>query len=196
MDKTQQIQTLIDYAMESGATAVEHFSPDLIVVKEELAGMCREPRCPNYGSAASCPPAVKGPEEFIRFRDRADHALFFRVDAPTEIVLSSQRVEVARLVHEIAAGMELKALESGFEFARAFAAGSCKKLFCEEHDLCRAIQPGGTCRNPDHARPSMSGFGIDVSNLVKIAGWGPLQIGREKSDDDSVMPLYGLVIAA
>ena len=29
----------------------------------------------------------------------------------------------------------------------------------------------GTCRNSDQARPSMSGFGIDVASLFKAAGW-------------------------
>jgi predicted metal-binding protein len=98
-------------------------------------------------------------------------ALFFKIDVTSDILFSSERREVFRLLHTTAAGVEQAALEMGFGRARAFAGGSCKELFCPEHRDCQALSDMAVCRNPGKARPSMSGFGIDVASLFRCAGW-------------------------
>jgi predicted metal-binding protein len=73
----------------------------------------------------------------------------------------------------------------GFIKAKAFAGGSCKQIFCVEHGACRVLSEEGECRNPEYARPSMSGFGINVSKLMEVCGW-PADIkttGTEASKD-------------
>ncbi|MCG6911007.1 MAG: DUF2284 domain-containing protein [Deltaproteobacteria bacterium] len=67
--------------------------------------------------------------------------------------------------------IERSAVAMGFPRARSYAGGSCKELFCPDRAECRVLAATGKCRNPDHARPSMSGFGIDVAALFKTAGW-------------------------
>jgi predicted metal-binding protein len=141
-----------------------------IVVEDALARMCERPRCPSYGLSASCPPHVGGPEVFRALIEGYRHALVLKTDVPTEILLSEQRREVYRLNHEIAAAVEIKAVELGFPRARAFAGGACKDLFCNDEPDC-AVLTGGACRNPDKARQSMSGYGVNVSELVQSAGW-------------------------
>ena len=44
-------------------------------------------------------------------------------------------------------------------------------MFFGEHSECAVISEKGECRNPEFARPSMSGFGINVSELMKPFGW-------------------------
>ena len=58
----------------------------------------------------------------------------------------------------------------GYAESKAFAGGSCKKIFCREHAACRVLSGEGECRNPQYARPSMSGFGINVLKLLQKAG--------------------------
>ena len=93
--------------------------------------------------------------------------------ATADIVIScsDQRPEIMRLLHEIAARVEEKAIAMGFCNAKAFAGGSCKDIFCPEHLNCNAVSGDGVCRHPRIARPSMSGYGINVSKLIKAAGW-------------------------
>jgi hypothetical protein len=68
-------------------------------------------------------------------------------------------------------------------------------LFCRDHIDCRVLAEGGACRNSHRARPSMSGFGINVSKLMKSAGWHLDRITRDTDPDDVPMgSVSGLVL--
>jgi predicted metal-binding protein len=83
----------------------------------------------------------------------------------------------------------------GFSHSRAFAGSSCKVLFCQDHATCQVLSENGPCRHPQKARPSMSGFGINVSALAQAAGW---PMDRITGDTDpqavSMGRLCGLVL--
>ena len=36
------------------------------------------------------------------------------------------------------------------------------------------IAGGGSCRYPEQARTSMSGYGVNVGELIKFAGWSTI----------------------
>jgi predicted metal-binding protein len=72
----------------------------------------------------------------------------------------------------------------GYSDSRAFAGGCCKDIFCRDHEGCRVLSGDGQCRNPQYARPSMSGFGINVSKLMHVAGW-PADINIHEADSDT-----------
>lgn len=193
--KNERIEALIREARQSGATeAVVVLAKD-IVVDSNLADLCHEPRCEQYGLSRSCPPHVAGPSAFIDLLETFSQAIFFKIDAPTEVLYSSERREFSQLLHEIAAGIEQAAVNAGFVRAQAYAGGSCKKIFCHEHPECRALSDEGTCRNPRLARPSMSGFGINVSKLAETAGW---KMSWDAPNSDSTATkmagVYGLVL--
>lgn len=141
--------------------------------------MCLEPRCGSYGLSKSCPPHVSGPSGFRKKLEKYKRAVFFKIDVPSQILYSSERLELFQLLHETAADIEQYAIKSGFINARAYAGGSCKEIFCRDYPECRALSKSGKCRNPLSARPSMSGFGIDVSKLMKIAGWTANWVARD-----------------
>jgi len=170
-DIGEKMAVLTKRALDLGATGVELISADNIVVRDELAERCLEPGCEHYGRSKSCPPNVAGPAIIKKRLKTFDRAVLFKIDVPSDILFSSERFEVFRLLHTTAAGIEQTALEMGFKQALGFAGGSCKELFCPDHGECQALSDKGTCRNPDQARPSMSGFGIDVASLFKTAGW-------------------------
>jgi predicted metal-binding protein len=165
------LEELVSLARSLGATRAAVIPADAVTVEDDLAGLCREPRCPSYGVSASCPPHVSGPSGFRQLLEGFRHAVVFKIEVPREILLSSERREIFRLLHEVAAGIEAEAKKRGHSRSRAFAGGSCKGLFCAEEAGCRVVDEGGPCRNPDRARPSMSGFGINVSRLMAAAGW-------------------------
>ena len=162
---------LLELARHLGAADAVLIEVEEIVVKDELAGMCFEPRCDGYGRSLSCPPHVGGPQAFREMMPDYEKALVFKLEVPKEVSFSFERNEVLALIHEIGAGVEKAARELGAAKARAFAGGSCKELFCADYPECRVLDEGKACRNPHLARPSMSGHGIDVGKLMETAGW-------------------------
>ncbi|OGR18109.1 MAG: hypothetical protein A2X81_16340 [Desulfobacterales bacterium GWB2_56_26] len=166
-----EFRTLIECASGLGATGATVIGTADIVVDESLAERCREPRCENYGLAKSCPPYVAGPAAFRKLLENFRQAIFFKIDVPSDVLFSSESREVFQLLHEVASGIERSAVEMGFAGARAYAGGSCKAIFCDEHQGCLALSAEGQCRYPQYARPSMSGFGINVAKLFEAAGW-------------------------
>ena len=184
---------LLEVARELGATDAVLIDPAKIVVREELARMCFEPRCDGYGRSMSCPPHVGGPEAMRQWCREYEKALVFMVEVPREVAMSFERNEVLALIHEIASGVEKAAKKMGAEKARAFAGGSCKELFCSDYPECRVLDEGKPCRNPHLARPSMSGHGIDVARLQALAGW-EMPDPKEKPKEGSMAHFTGLVL--
>ncbi|MBN2809843.1 MAG: DUF2284 domain-containing protein [Deltaproteobacteria bacterium] len=184
---------LLDLARHLGALDATLIEASDIVVKDELAGMCREPRCDGYGRSLSCPPQVAGPQGFRRMLPEYKTALVFKLEVPKAVAFSFERNEVLALIHEIGAGVEMAARKQGAEKARAFAGGSCKELFCADYPECRVLDEGKACRNPHLARPSMSGHGIDVAKLMESAGW-PQKLMADKAEP--MATFTGLVLLA
>lgn len=167
----EKIAAILSFAEHNGATRAKRLSPAAIRVENKLAAYCRTPKCPNFGLSMSCPPHVSGPAEFRRMAEESSHAIVIRIEIDGASLHGEQRSEVMRLLHEITAAVEGEAKRLGFSGSQAFAGGSCKMSFCAEHESCRVLAEGGICRHPDAARPSMSGYGINVGDLMKEAGW-------------------------
>jgi predicted metal-binding protein len=190
-----RLRQLIQEAQKSGATELAVIPTRLIVVDDELADRCREPRCENYGLSRSCPPHVSGPQAFRRKLEEFTQAIFLRIDVPSDVLYSSEGRQVFQLLHEIVAGIERSAVAMGYAGAQAYAGGSCKKTFCHDHPGCLALSENGGCRNPAHARPSMSGFGVNVAKLYEAAGWTMGTTTRDSaSTGDRTASVCGLVL--
>ncbi|MBF0303072.1 MAG: hypothetical protein HQK73_08530, partial [Desulfamplus sp.] len=84
---------------------------------------------------------------------------------------------------------ERRVKQNVFSHARAFAGGSCKNIWCFSYPECPVL-----CRNPDKARPSMSGFGINVMKLMQSAGWNSEKAKISHNDADNISWLAGLIL--
>ena len=167
---TQKLNDLLQLAYRSGASGVGIISASHVPVEDHLANVCREIRCETYGLSPSCPPHVSGPSGFRELIRKTRHAVVIRIDIPSSVMFSNERNEVMQLLHEIVSSVEQEAVRMGYGESKAFAGGSCKKIFCRDHAACRVLSEEGECRNPQYARPSMSGFGINVLKLMQKAG--------------------------
>ena len=192
---TSDLKQLIQLACRLGASGAKRISTDHISVEDHLANLCQEPRCENYGLSPSCPPHVSGPSGLRKFLKNFKYAIVLKIDVPLDILLSAERRDIMKLLHEIVAGVEQTAIQIGYHHSTSFAGGSCKKIFCHGHNDCRLLAEGGECRNIRYARPSMSGFGINVSKLMLAAGW-ELNRYDVKTDPDrvSTAPVCGLIL--
>jgi predicted metal-binding protein len=195
-DITAYLQELLKGACLAGATKAVIVAAKDIVVEDELAERCRLPRCENYGLSKSCPPHVGGPAALRKQLESYQQALFFRVDVPSEVLFSSDNRELFQLLHELAAGVEQSAIKQGMVRARAFAGDSCKRIFCHEQAVCQALSALGKCRHPQSARPSMSGFGINVAELLRRVGWWGTLAGNRDPEGEmaAITSIYGLVL--
>jgi len=190
-----KLKDIANHTEKAGASSVKIISTKDIHVDHKLADMCRQPRCENYGLSKNCPPHIPGPAYFIKKLTSFEKALFFKIDVPSKVLFSNERIELFQLLHEIASGVEQYAIKSGFINAEAYAGGSCKGLFCRDYPKCNQLSSGGKCRNPLIARPSMSGFGIDVARLAKKAEWQTEWVTHDKKPiDNKTANVYGLIL--
>jgi len=189
------LRKLVRFAYSLGASDVQTISSGDIIVENNLANLCREPQCENYGLSLSCPPHVSGPSGFRKLQKSLKHAVVVRIIVPSAMLFSDERWELMRLLHEVVAAIEQAAVGMGYSDSKAFAGGSCKKSFCHDYAGCRIVSEGGECRHPQHARPSLSGFGINVSKLMKVCGWSADINTREaESGADSMSWVAGLIM--
>jgi len=194
-NRRKRLISLERLACQWGASQSATVATNDIVVNDAYAELCRLPDCTVYGLSAACPPHVGGPSEMRKLLMQYEWAIALKIDVPTDILLGEERFSVYQVLHEIVAAVEQAAVEKGFSNARAFAGGSCKRIFCADHPECRVLA-GGACRHPERARPSMSGYGIDVSRLMNTAGWQMRRITRNTSAEEVPMgALVGLVLA-
>lgn len=186
LNDRRNFEVLLQTAHSFGATDTACIPSNKIEISDELAALCENPNCENYGTSFRCPPNVSGPKGFRKLIQNYTNAIVFKITVPSEIMYSHQRIELFRMLHEIGSSIENKAKQMGYAKPRAYAAGSCKKLFCGEHLKCNVLSGEGECRNPDIARQSMSGFGINVKKLMELAGW--------KSEKSEMKPACGMIL--
>jgi predicted metal-binding protein len=167
-----------------GASDAAIISTQDISVEDDWAELCLDLPCENYGFSDSCPPHVASPSGFRELLKEYEQALVFKVELATEMLVSGERQDIFRLLHKIAADVGRSAMQKGSRKSKGYAGGSCKQLFCREQQVCRVVREGGECRNPGQARPSMSGFCINVSKLLQVAGW---KINRNSTETDKGM---------
>jgi predicted metal-binding protein len=180
-DDQEIIDALAQFAEHAGATKARRLPPANVLVEDKLADFCREPKCPYYGQSMSCPPHVSGPAGLRTLLQSCKHALLIRIEIESASLHGADRPAVMRLLHEITAEVEMEAKRRGFPGSIGLAGGSCKESFCHEQPNCRVLVEQGGCRHPHHARTSMSGYGVNVGELMKSAGWS----NRLFSPDDA-----------
>lgn len=194
----QILERLTQEAQKLGATSSAIIASKDINIKDDLAALCNgEYTCPNYGLAASCPPNVEGPVGFKKWQAHSEYSITVKIELPTSVMFSDERNDVMKLLHQIVAAVELKAIESGLKKSKGFAGGSCKELFCEDQENCNVVTENKPCRHIESARPSMSGFGIDVTLLMKSSGWSaPIADKSNITDKDGTSWVAGLILLA
>ncbi len=185
---------LVQRALENGATHAALLSPDAVEVEGRLAAFCRDPRCPFFGQSMSCPPNVSGPATFREKLTQTQYALVLRLEVDTASLIGEERQEVFKVLQQIVSETEFAAKSYGFINSEGFAGGSCKGSLCGEFDYCEVLAGTGSCRNPDTARPSMSGYGVNVGKLMKAAGWSQEIFTEAFEQEIEMMWLAGLVL--
>jgi len=193
-----ELDRLTQIAAQLGASGASVIPSGDVLAENELAKICNGSQpCGSYGLAPSCPPHVSGPEGFRKWQEKSTYSIIVRIDILSSAMFSDERREIMQLLHEIVAGVEQTAAEMGYLGSKAFAGGSCKNLFCQDEADCLVLSDNGNCRYPQLARPSMSGFGINVAKLMQSAGWsGEKTTPEDAADAESMSWVAGLIVIA
>jgi predicted metal-binding protein len=168
----EKLDALIELARSLGATAAVIVPAGALIVEDRFAALCAEPhRCPGYGLAPGCPPHAMQPDVFRELLHSYQQILVFKIDASVMALMGSERLEIARNIHRIAANVEREAIHLGMPLARGLATGSCKELFCQQQDVCAVLEKQVTCLHAELARPSLSALGVNFTLLMETIGW-------------------------
>ena len=195
MEPKRAVDELIANAMKLGVSAAKAIPADKVSVEARFADFCTQQPCPGYGKSINCPPHARHPDQFLRLLTQYHTALAFKFDVPTRILQCEARMETARKVHLVCAGLERRALDLGFAKALGLAAGSCWQAFCAKLGDCPAIEAPDKCRFPQKARPSVSSQGVDVLKLCAELDWPIGKITKETDPAETPMGLMaGLVL--
>lgn len=191
-----KLKELVQTAIELGASDAALIPTSVISVADAFAAMCQgDPACPNSGLSPGCPPHVEGPAGFRKLQQQSQYSLVIKLDVRVAELFSDARREIMRRLHCIVSQVEDAAVSAGYKEAHAFAGGSCRDLFCHHFPDCPKLSREGACRYPQYARPSMSGFGINVASLMESAGWASAVASPEKANDAEAMTwVAGLVV--
>ncbi len=191
----ETVAALLAFAENNGATRAARLPPAAIHIENRLAAYCRDPKCPHYGLSMSCPPHIPGPSGLRKIVAESRHAIVIRIEVDAASLTGEQRPEVMRVLHETVATIEREAKRLDFNEPRAFAGGSCKMSFCAHHEQCLVLSGEGPCRYPESARPSMSGYGVNVGELMKEAGW-PVDLfpAQDETNGEQLSWVAGLVL--
>ncbi|MFQ5613353.1 MAG: DUF2284 domain-containing protein [Anaerolineae bacterium] len=133
-------QALADFALAQGAAGIVSLHPERIVVSEQVRYKCHY-GCRYFQRNKMCPPNTPPVAEFRDVVRRYEQALLVRA-APD-------------LLHPLILELEREAFLAGHTLALGLIEGPC--ALCE-----KCPGPNASCLQPEQARPSMEGMGIDV----------------------------------
>lgn len=167
MAEADDLQRLVDRAVEMGALEAKPIEPASVVTAEWVRWKCRF-GCGGYGSSLCCPPHSPTPAETRRLLDCYTRAILVHCKPGTR-------------VKPIVAALEREAFLAGYY--RAFALGEGPCHLCEECNLER-------CIHAREARPAMEACGIDVFATVRANGY-PIEVVTDRSCDQNY---YGLLL--
>ena len=122
-------KSLTELATELGAAEAAIIPTQRIPIEDGLAEICRPPGCEFYGLSAQCPPNVSGPDGFREMMKEYDHTLVFKIEVPSEDLLSSKRIELFRMLHYIAAEIEQSAVRLRYSNPEPSPADPAKPCF-------------------------------------------------------------------
>ncbi|MBR5559332.1 MAG: DUF2284 domain-containing protein [Oscillospiraceae bacterium] len=152
--------------IEFGAKAASVIEVKDITFRPEFREACKRNACGKYNTNWGCPPACGSIEDMMAQAQSYPYALVYQTVSQLEDSFDYEGMQAGKAFYNQVTEQVLKAYAEDFpEKETLFLnAGACKLCSrCAKLDE----QP---CRFPDKRTISMEAYGVDVSNLAKVAG--------------------------
>lgn len=155
-----QKETLIQLALDCGATKAAVITQQQIVLSESFRDICASNKCGCYGRCWTCPPDIGDIQTLIMQVRQYSHALLYQTITNIKDSFDIEGMFEAGYTHATLSRRIRDALSSEIPDALHLTCGGCR--WCES---C-AKQDNEPCRFPEQAMASLEGYGVDVYNTV------------------------------
>ncbi len=157
---------LANLAIKNGADKVAYVETKNINFSEEFKNMCAMNFCGKYNTNWMCPPALGKIEDGIDKIRKFDEGIVIQTISQLEDSFDFEGMTEAALRHDKVFRSTISEVKERFPNNTIMALGVGGCSLCER---CAYLddQP---CILPDLALPSVEAFGIDVNNLLTVAG--------------------------
>lgn len=158
-------QSLINLALQSGATFAAIVDPVQIPYAPELRGACAQNYCGRYATCWVGPPAIGEVEDLMAQVRTYRTALVIQTVGQLEDSYDYEGMMVAKDEHIAVYQKALAAVRAAWPDERLLAldTGCC--------DLCpKCTYPDEPCRHPEEAIPSVEVYGINVNPMLEVCG--------------------------
>ncbi len=160
-----EIEHLIQKLTELGSFKVGVVNVSDIVFDVGFRKLCEANSCGKYGKCWTCPPDAGEINELIAFAKQFDEAIIYQTVGELEDSYDFEGMMEAGKVHnKLTQKLQKITMDMEIEPSLHLGAGGCR--VCEK---C-AKATDEPCRVPKLALKSLETFGIDVSQLARIAG--------------------------
>jgi predicted metal-binding protein len=158
---------IVKTTIRLGAKKAKLLMPRKVVTGHWVRWKCSY-GCSGYQTNLMCPPYTPLPAQTREMLDQYKRAVLFETGRGES--------------KKIAAALERELFLQGYYKAFGMGAGPCH--------LCESCAFEQGCRNPDAARPSMEGCGIDVFATARAHGF-TIEVVRDESDPQHY---FGMVL--
>lgn len=165
MENKQIFDILAEDALSLGATRASVISANTIPLDRQFREMCAVNACGVYGKCWMCPPDVGEIDELMAQIKGYDYALVYQTVTTLEDSFDYEGMIDARRGMSVLSQKMRKVFDLP-QFTRVLhlSVGGCG--VCEE---CTK-KTGEPCRHPDLAMPSLEAYGVNVSEMARVAG--------------------------
>lgn len=159
------MKELLDEALRQGAFKAAFLQPEQIILSADFRAICASNQCGSFGRCWMCPPAIGPIDALMAEVRRYPHALLYQTVSAIEDSFDIEGMFAAGNAHT-------QMSQRLHAHAKVLLKAPFLHLTCGGCHLCavcakRANEP---CRHPDHALPSLEGYGVDVYRTAASAG--------------------------
>ncbi len=158
-------EALASACLENGASKAQVIEADQIKTDKIFRDICASNACGMYGKCYMCPPDVGEIDVLMAEIKNYDFALVYQTITELEDSFDFEgMVEAKKKTYPLAQKLRTVFRDMGISKVLHLGAGGCG--VCE---IC-AKRTSEPCRFPELAMPSLESYGVNVSELAKVAG--------------------------
>ena len=163
-EKEKKFAELLSLTSEMGVFKVKIIQVEKIETDKSFRSLCESNACGMYGKCYMCPPNVGNIDELMAQIKNYDYGLVYQIVGQIEDSYDFEgMLDEKKKSYLITQKLRKVFNNIGISKVLHLGAGGCGVC-----DKC-AQQDGIPCRFPELATPSLEAYGVNVSNLAKVA---------------------------
>ncbi len=155
-------ESAADLARRFGFHEAVSFDPKRLTAREDVRAMCAGNRCGAWGKNWTCPPHCGTLEECQARMHSYSCGILVQTVGQLSKDIDTRGMRQAESAHLAALNAFAEAMRQAYPGALCLGTGGCR--------LCTKCAWPEPCRFPEHAMPSMEGYGLFVTQVCRDCG--------------------------